>query len=72
MSKKEEDYFLENIKGVEPIKKKNKIKKKIIKIPAQIIDKDILKKQNTTIIPPKKLGRTATDSETPINLKKSA
>ena len=41
----EEDYFLQNIKGVEPIKKKNKIRKHIKKAPKNIIEKNTL---NTT------------------------
>ena len=44
----EEDYFLQNIKGVKPIKKKNHIKKKIKKIPKKIIEKGELKKKKTT------------------------
>ncbi len=48
MSEKEEDYFLQNIKGVQPIKRKNQIRKKIKKIHKNIIEKDALKKENKT------------------------
>ena len=48
MSNEEEDYFLLNIKGVKPIEKKHRIKKKINKVPKKIIEKSLLKKNKTT------------------------
>tara|TARA_B100001250_G_C19631164_1_gene713824 strand:+ start:293 stop:856 length:564 start_codon:yes stop_codon:yes gene_type:complete len=48
MSKKEEDYFLQNIRGVKPIEKKHHIRKKINKVPKNIIGEGKLKKKKVT------------------------
>ena len=58
MSNEEEDYFLQNIKGVKPIKEKNRIKKKINKVPKKIIEKSKLKKEKTTTKETKKYHRS--------------
>ena len=47
MSKEEDDFFLQNVRGVEPIKRKNHIRKKIKKIPKNIIEKKESNKQKT-------------------------
>ena len=61
MSKKTEDYFLQSVKGVEPLKSKNKIRKKVKKIPNTHIKKEPVNKDNPPI-------NTGTEREKPVYL----